>query len=223
MFVTPAESERPPSVMTDRDTAWFSPSAESVTGPGQEPTSADSWSTHVKLTVSRFVPTRPIRQRRGGGRDRRRWHRQLDELRIVVGRLIEELGVDVDDVVAVRGSRVVDEVVADHDVVQRLAVAVEDVAVTLGRRQGLDHRVRPASFSFCTGGENWKSFRSPMTAMFAVGSAARRSPTKPATSVACWIRCTSDLRTGGCYGPKSPWSPPFELKWLTITNSLWPL
>jgi len=63
-------------------------------------------------------------------------HRQLDELRIVVGRLVDELTVHVHDVVARHGRGVVQQVAADHDVVQHLAVALEDVAVALVRIAG---------------------------------------------------------------------------------------
>ena len=82
---------------------------------------------------------------------------------------------DVQDVVARRGGGVGHQAAADHDVVERLAVAVEDVAVALRRRQVSISAVSPASFSFCTGDENWKSFRSPITATFAVESSAKMS------------------------------------------------
>ena len=42
MFETPAESERPPSVVAVRETDWLAPSVPSVTGAGHPPTIADS-------------------------------------------------------------------------------------------------------------------------------------------------------------------------------------
>ena len=52
MFVTPAESESPPSVVTDRETAWSAPSVTRITGAGQPPAIADSGSPQVKPTVT---------------------------------------------------------------------------------------------------------------------------------------------------------------------------
>ena len=126
--------------------------------------------------------------------------RQPNELRIVVGDLVDELRVHVQDVVARRGCGVGQQIAADHDVVERLAVAVEDVAVALRRRQCLDQRRQACVLQLLHRCENWKSFRSPITATFAVGSSARMSSTKSASSVACWFRCTSVVSTGGCEG-----------------------
>ena len=45
---------------------------------------------------------------------------------------------------------------------------------------------------------------------------------KSRTIVACSWRWTSELRTGGWMRPNSGSSPPLELKWLAITNSVLP-
>ena len=63
---------------------------------------------------------------------------------------------------------------------------------------------------------------SPSTMTRAFLNAARISSTKSFTTCACWWRCTSVDRAGGWKRPKSGWSPPFELKWFTITKIVCP-
>ena len=58
--------------------------------------------------------------------------------------------------------------------------------------------------------------RSGRTARICVDEVVRR----PAPAGAAAPR---ELRAGGWKRPNSGWSPPFELKWLAITNSCWPL
>src|SRR5918995_370865 len=60
----------------------------------------------------------------------------------------------------------------------------------------------------------------PPPTTFAFRSAARMLSTKAFTDAACWWRATSVERIGGCQRPKRGSSPPFELKWLTITISV---
>ena len=63
---------------------------------------------------------------------------------------------------------------------------------------------------------------SPSTTTSAFLSAARIWSTKSFTTCACWWRCVSVGLDGGWKRPKSGWSSPFELKWLTITKYVLP-
>ena len=48
------------------------------------------------------------------------------------------------------------------------------------------------------------------------------SSTKPPTISACWWRWVVEDCTGGCRRPNSGSSPPLELKWFAITNTVLP-
>ncbi len=49
-----------------------------------------------------------------------------------------------------------------------------------------------------------------------------RSETKALTSLACFVRWTSELSVGGWKTPCDGWSPPLELKWLATTKTCSP-
>ncbi len=76
--------------------------------------------------------------------------------------------------------------------------------------------------SAATDGLNWKSLRSPSTTTSALRSTSRIFPTKSWTTWAWPARCTVEDCAGNWKRPSAFWSPPLELKWLAITNTLRP-
>ena len=134
--------------------------------------------------------------------------------RVVVGGLVEELRVHVHRVEDERA--VAEQRPAEHDVVEHLGVALELVAVALVQRQGVSIRSRsgPRPRGSAPVGENWKSFRSPRTTTFALGSAGEMSPTKSAHERRLLVPLRlGRARSAAGSGRSSGSSPPFELKW----------
>ncbi len=146
---------------------------------------------------------------------------EAHERRLVVRRLdrVRELRVDVDDVVRRVGSRC-----SGRGLNRIWSSTCELPSNTYEYRSAggsvLDEAVQHAAFSrMSTVSENSKSLMSPSTTTFAFGSRGERSRRRSRVTTCAWpCRAISLRRTGGWAGPKSGWSSPFELKWLTTTK-----
>jgi hypothetical protein len=139
---------------------------------------------------------------------------------IVVARLHQELAVHVHDIHPGPAR----QAGADQDVVQGLGVAVEDerasilgrqVADEVGEDRGARSRI-PAEH--VEGRGEREVVQVPEHDHVRLGIRGQNLVDEGRTMAACCLRWISEIRMGGWEGPNSPWSPPFELKWLATTN-----